>query len=135
MNETGGNILVVDDEVVNLTLLSSKLQREGYTVTKAQNGRQALAILRKQPFDLVLLDILMPEMDGFQVLEQMKSDEKLRHLPVIVISALDKMEDVIRGIEMGALDHLIKPFNPLLLDARIDAALAAKRFIPETTYF
>jgi CheY-like chemotaxis protein/GAF domain-containing protein len=117
----------VDDEVVNLTLLSSKLKREGYIVTKAQNGRQALENLRAQSFDLVLLDILMPEMDGFQVLEQMKSDEKLRHIPVIVISALEKMEDVVRGIEMGALDHLTKPLNPLLLTARINAALAAKR--------
>ncbi len=127
MANNRGNILAVDDEIVNLTLLASKLRRDGYQVTKAENGRQALEILREESFDLVLLDILMPEVDGYQVLEIMKNDEALRHIPVIVISALDKMEDVIRCIEIGALDHLTKPFNPLLLKARIDAALAAKR--------
>ena len=94
MTNNTGNILVVDDEVVNQTLLASRLKMDGYIVTTAQNGGQALEKLREQPFDVVLLDILMPEMDGYQVLEKMKSDETLRHIPVIVISSQDKMENI-----------------------------------------
>jgi sigma-B regulation protein RsbU (phosphoserine phosphatase) len=122
-----GTLLVVDDELVNQTLLASSLEQDGYTVTTADNGRQALEALAAQPFDVVLLDILMPEMDGYQVLERMKADDKLQHIPVIVISALDEMKSVIRCIEMGATDYLPKPFNPVLLRARINASLAAKR--------
>jgi class 3 adenylate cyclase len=130
--DTLGNILVVDDDIVYQTLLTSKLKRDGYTVTKAQNGRQALEILQSQSFDVVLLDIEMPEMDGYQVLEQMKNDEILRHIPVIVISGEEGMESVIRCIEKGALDFLPKePFNAQLLNARINAALAAKRLHEE----
>lgn len=126
--DTLGNILVVDDDIVYQTLLASKLKRDGYTVTKAQNGRQALKILQSQSFDVVLLDIQMPEMDGYQVLEQMKSDETLWHIPVIVISGEEGMESVIRCVERGALDFLPKePFNAQLLNARINAALAADR--------
>lgn len=122
-----GAILVVDDEPVNQTLLASSLRQEGYAVATAANGRQALETLQKQPFDVVLLDILMPEMDGYQVLEHMKRDEHMQHIPVIVISALDQMKSVIRCIEMGATDYLSKPFNSVLLRARINASLAAKR--------
>jgi serine phosphatase RsbU (regulator of sigma subunit) len=122
-----GNILVVDDELVNQTLLASSLRQSGYAVATAADGRQALEMLHAQPFDVVLLDILMPEMDGYQVLAHMKADETLRNLPVIVISALDDMKSTIRCIEMGATDYLPKPFNPVLLRARIDASLAAKR--------
>ncbi len=125
---TPGNILVVDDDVVYQTLLASKLKRDGYIVAKAKNGRQALEILASQPFDVVLLDIQMPEMDGYQVLERMKNNEKLRHIPVIVISGEEGMESVIRCIEHGALDFLPKePFNARLLEARMNAALSAKR--------
>ncbi len=106
---TLGNVLVVDDDVVYQTLLASKLKRDGYKVTKAQNGRQALEILQSQSFDVVLLDIQMPEMDGYQVLERMKSDQTLWHIPVIVISGVEGMESVIRSIEKGALDFLPKP--------------------------
>ncbi len=122
-----GAILVVDDELVNQMLLASSLRQAGYIVATASDGRQALELLHAQPFDVVLLDILMPEMDGYQVLEHMKADEALRYLPVIVISALDEMKSVIRCIEMGATDYLPKPFNPVLLRARINASLAAKR--------
>ena len=80
-----GNILVVDDEIVQQTVLATKLSMDGYTVTTAQGGRQALEFLRAQPFDLVLLDLLMPEIDGFQVLERMKADNALQYIPVIVI--------------------------------------------------
>lgn len=103
MNEHG-HILVVDDLRTNRLKLSLGLKQQGYTVAEAENGRQALEMLRAEPFDLVLLDILMPEMDGYQVLEEMKKDSGLRNVPVIVISAQDELESVVRGIELGAED-------------------------------
>lgn len=118
---------MVDDELVNQMLLASSLKQDGYEVATASDGQEALRLLRARPYDVVLLDILMPEMDGYQVLERMQADETLRVLPVIVISALDDMQSVVRCIEMGATDYLPKPFNPVLLRARIDASLAAKR--------
>ena len=123
----GGRILVVDDNEINRDMLSRRLVRQGYTPFTAQNGREALERLRAEPFDLVLLDILMPEMNGYQVLEEMKGDPALRHLPVIMISALDEVESVVRCIEIGAEDYLPKPFNPVLLRARIGASLEKKR--------
>jgi len=118
---------VVDDDSANRILLATNLQEEGYTVDVAEDGQQALEMLYAKPFDVVLLDLLMPKVDGFQVLEQMKRDSTLRHIPVIVISALDEMESVIRCIDMGAADHLPKPVDPVLLHARINASLATKR--------
>jgi class 3 adenylate cyclase len=123
----GGRILVVDDNEINRDVLSRRLVRQGYTVITAQNGREALDMLRAEPYDLVLLDILMPEMNGYQALEQLKADPVLRHLPVIMISALDEIESVARCIEIGAEDYLPKPFNPVVLRARIGASLEKKR--------
>jgi adenylate cyclase len=123
----GGRILVVDDNEINRDMISRRLVRQGYTPFTAQNGREALERLRAEPFDLVLLDILMPEMNGYQVLEQLKRDPDLRHLPVIMISALDEIESVVRCIEIGAEDYLPKPFNPVVLRARIGASLEKKR--------
>jgi adenylate cyclase len=123
----GGRILVVDDNEINRDMLSRRLVRQGYTPFAAQNGREALERLRAEPFDLVLLDILMPEMNGYQVLEEMKRDPALRHIPVIMISALDEIDSVVRCIEIGAEDYLAKPFNPVLLRARIGASLEKKR--------
>jgi DNA-binding response OmpR family regulator len=94
----------------------------------AEDGRQALEMLRAQPFDLVLLDIVMPELDGYQVLEQMKADSALRDIPVIVISAEQELDSVVKGIELGAEDYLPKTFDPILLKARINACLEKKRF-------
>ena len=127
MTENAGLVLVVDDDSLNRVLLTTNLQQQGYTVASARDGIQALELLHAQPFDVVLLDLLMPEMDGYQVLERMKRDPVLRHLPVIVISALDEMESVIRCIEMGATDYLAKPFDPVLLRARLNASLVSKR--------
>lgn len=127
MDSGCGTMLVVDDDFLNRTLLTTNLEEQGYTVETAEDGRQALDLLRAQPFDVVLLDILMPEMDGYQVLKEIKQDSALQHLPVIVISALDEMDSVIRCIEMGATDYLPKPFDPALLRARINASLAGKR--------
>ncbi len=127
MDADTGTILVVDDDMLTRILLSTGLQEQGYIVETAENGRQALSMLESRPYDVVLLDLLMPEMDGYQVLERMKDDPVLRHLPVIVVSALDEMESVIRCIEMGAADHLPKPFDPVLLRARVNASLTSKR--------
>src|SRR5689334_2408613 len=109
MVEQTGVILVVDDGSLSRVVLASQLELAGYTVVAAAHGRQALDLLHAQPFDVVLLDLLMPEIDGFQVLERMRADDALRHLPVIVIAALDEMGAVVRSIQMGATDHLTKP--------------------------
>jgi signal transduction histidine kinase len=120
-------ILVVDDNRRNRDMLSRRLRKQGYDVALAENGREALEAVRARPFAMVLLDIMMPEMDGYKVLQQLKSDETLSHIPVIMISALDELESVVRCIEMGAEDYLPKPFNPTLLKARIGACLEKKR--------
>lgn len=122
-----GFVLVVDDNEINRDLLYRHLQREGHSVAVAENGREALKLLNKENFDLVLLDILMPEMNGYQLLTHLKADEALRHIPVIMLSALDDMDSVVRCIELGADDYLPKPFNPVLLRARIDSCLEKKR--------
>lgn len=120
-------LLVVDDQPANRDVLSRRLRRQGHYVNTAQNGREGLEKLRAQPFDVVLLDVLMPEMDGYQMLQELKADTSLRHLPVIMISALSELDSVVRCIEMGAEDYLSKPFNPILLRARIGASLEKKR--------
>ena len=127
MAEEQGHILVVDDNRMNRIKLSRSLEQEGHTVHLAEGGQQALDMLAAQPFDVVLLDILMPGMDGFQLLEAIKLDPELRDIPVIVISALDEIESAVRCIEMGAEDYLPKPFNPVLLRARLNASLQKKR--------
>jgi CheY-like chemotaxis protein len=127
MVDISGRILVVDDYVLNRLQLKRSLEQQGHMVALAENGRQALENLDTSRFDLVLLDILMPEMDGYEVLARLKGNPAWRDLPVIVISALDEMESVIRCIGMGAEDYLPKPFDPLLLRARIGACLEKKR--------
>ncbi|HLI13907.1 MAG TPA: adenylate/guanylate cyclase domain-containing protein [Alphaproteobacteria bacterium] len=128
MAEAAPAILVVDDDENNRYTLSQRLRREGYAdITEATNGREALALLRARPFDLVLLDVMMPELDGYAVLSELKSDMALRDIPVVMISALDAIESVVRCIELGAEDYLPKPFNAVLLKARIGASLEKKR--------
>ena len=127
MTDTQGHILVVDDHRTSRLKLSLGLKQQGHTVGEAENGVQALDKLRTEAFYLVLLDIIMPEMDCYQVLEQMKADKTLRDVPVIVISALDDLESVVKGIELGAEDYLPKTFDPVLLRARIGACLEKKR--------
>ncbi|WP_017658530.1 adenylate/guanylate cyclase domain-containing protein [Baaleninema simplex] len=121
------SVLVVDDNEANRDLLRRRLKRQGYRVTVAEDGFRALELMREQPFDLVLLDIMMPRMNGYQVLEQVKADSDLRDIPVLVISALDDLDSVVKCIELGAEDYLPKPFNPILLKARIGACLEKKR--------
>jgi class 3 adenylate cyclase len=121
-------LLVVDDNEDNLYTLTRRLKREGYErIVTAANGREALERLQAEPFDLVLLDVMMPEMNGYEALAAIKKDERLRHIPVIMISAVDEVESVIRCIEQGAEDYLPKPFNPVLLRARLSACLEKKR--------
>ncbi|MGR4871661.1 adenylate/guanylate cyclase domain-containing protein [Variovorax sp. LARHSF232] len=120
-------LLVVDDSKVNRLLLTRGLEQHGHSVACAENGRIALEMLRADEFDLLLLDIEMPEMNGFQVLEQLTADPRLRDLPVVVTSSLEGMEDVVRCIELGAEDYLHKPVNAVLLKARVDASLEKKR--------
>jgi class 3 adenylate cyclase len=120
-------LLLVEDNKVNRLLLARTLHLLGHHVDTAENGVQALALMRHKPFDLVLLDIAMPEMDGFEVLTQMLADLKLRDLPVIVTSALEGLTNVVRCIELGAEDYLTKPVNPVLLKARLKASLEKKR--------
>jgi len=121
-------ILVVDDNEDNRYTLTRRLQREGYThLAEAVDGTAALARLAEREFDLVLLDIMMPGMSGHEVLETMKADARLRGVPVIVVSALDDMDSVVRAIALGAEDYLPKPFNATLLRARISACLEKKR--------
>ncbi|MCY0988226.1 response regulator [Nannocystis sp. ILAH1] len=122
-----GRILVVDDNESNRSMLARRLEREGHAVQLADNGKRALHMLRSQDFDLVLLDVMMPEMDGYQVLEQLHADDKFRGLPVIMISALDEIDTVVKSIELGAEDYLAKPFDPVILRARIGACLEKKR--------
>jgi signal transduction histidine kinase len=130
MTTQHGHILVVDDNRMNRIKLSTGLEQQGHSVTLAEHGKQALEMMRAPRyagFDVVLLDIMMPEMDGYQVLEQLKNDSALRDIPVIVISALDEIDSIVRCIEMGAEDYLTKPFDPVLLKARLSASLEKKK--------
>jgi adenylate cyclase len=125
------HILIVDDNAANRDLLSRRLQREAHRVTTAESGASALAMIAAGSFDLVLLDLMMPGMNGFEVLCRLKADAGTRHLPVIMISALDELDSTVRCIEAGAEDYLPKPFNPVLLRARIGACLERKRLLDE----
>ena len=120
-------ILVVEDNEMNRDLLTRHLERQGHIIRTAENGRQALEKMKEESFDLVLLDVLMPEMNGYQVLKRLKQEEGWRDIPVIMISALEEKDIVVRCIEMGADDYMGKPFNPVFLKARINSCLERKR--------
>jgi CheY-like chemotaxis protein len=122
-----GHLLVVDDNKVNRLLLARGLEEQGHHVEFAKDGREALDALRSNHYDLVLLDIMMPEIDGYQVLEELTTDQALSNIPVIMTSAMDEIDSVAKCIELGAEDYLFKPVNPILLKARINASLEKKR--------
>jgi adenylate cyclase len=126
-----GQMLIVDDNRVNRLLLTRALEQNGHHVSNAENGKVAMEMLRAKPYDVLLLDIDMPEMNGFEVLEAMLQDEELRYLPVIMTSASDELDRVVKCIEMGAEDYLVKPLNPVLLRARVNASLEKKRLRDE----
>lgn len=127
MPAVAGRVLVVDDERLNRMLLRRALEDEGHTVLEASNGRDALEMLAAEPVDVILLDIVMPVLDGYATLAAIKADIELDHLPVIIISGVDEIESVVRCIGMGATDYLTKPFEPAILRARLGSSLAAKR--------
>jgi class 3 adenylate cyclase len=133
LNRTTGNLLVVDDNKVNRILLSRSLEQDGHKIITAENGRQALDMLKRAPndYDLVLLDIEMPEMSGYEVLAACLEDNELRHLPIIMTSSLDEIDSVIKCVQLGAEDYLNKPINPVLLQARVNASLEKKRLRDE----
>lgn len=122
-----GAILIVDDQEGNRTLLSRRLRKQGHQVSLAADGRHALERLRARRFDLVLLDIVMPEMDGVEVLRQVKADPALQNIPVLMLSAVDELDAIVQCIELGAADYLPRPFPPAILQARIQSCLANKR--------
>jgi len=124
-------LLIVDDEPFNVDYLEQELEELNYDTISAGNGQEALAKIQAEAPDLVLLDIMMPVMDGFAVLARMKADPTLRNIPVIVISAMNDLQSVVKGIEQGAEDYLSKPFEPVLLHARISSSLEKKRLRDE----
>ncbi len=130
-----GHLLVVDSNKLNRDLLKRRLSRFGHSVETAESGRQALEMMRAQSFDLVLLDILMPEMNGYQVLEQIQADESLREIPIIVVSSLHEVNSVARAVALGAADYLPKPYNTVLLRARIGACLEKKRLHDQEIFY
>lgn len=133
MSDGGPALLVVDDNDDNRYTLTRRLKRQGYdNVATAEHGRQALELMAARRFDLVLLDVMMPEMDGLEVLETMKADPALRRIPVVMISALDELDSVARCVELGAEDYLTKPFNPTHLRDRVRACLDRQRPEPES---
>ncbi|MDH6114687.1 DNA-binding response OmpR family regulator [Kitasatospora sp. MAP12-15] len=127
MTPDTGRVLVVDDDRTNRMMLTYRLEINGIHATAAENGQQALRLMREETFHVVLLDILMPQMDGYTTLEIMKGDPALCPTPVIVISQLDEMDSVIRCLELGAEDYLPKPLNALLLMARVNGILLRSR--------
>jgi two-component system sensor histidine kinase/response regulator len=122
-----GTILVVDDDRLSRTMLSTNLKGQGHTVETAEDGPQALEMLRARPFDLVLLDILMPGMDGFQVCQQLKADKNTRDIPIILISALDETENIVKAFTVGGVDYVIKPFHFEEVLARVETHMALRK--------
>ena len=127
MSAAPASILVIDDDRINRMVLARELERQGHRVVAVEDGRRGLEALGGQPFDIVLLDVVMPDLDGYETLAQIQADQRLRHIPVIMVSALEDIESVVRCIEMGAADYVPKPFDPVLLRARISGCLTKKR--------
>ncbi len=122
-----GKILIVDDSAENRELLSRRLQALGHTCASVGDGESALEVLREEPFDLVLLDVIMPGIDGYEALRRMKADDALRTVRVIMLSGVEEIDSIVRCLELGAADYLTKPFNSVLLSARVGASLRDKR--------
>ena len=131
MRDAPGRLLIVDDNKVNRLLMTRSVEQLGHTAAVAENGRIAMEMLAQEPVDILLLDIEMPEMDGFEVLEALKADPKLRDLPVIVTSSVEGLDNIVRCIELGAEDYIPKPVNKVLLNARVSASLERKRLYDE----
>jgi CheY-like chemotaxis protein len=119
MRNQGINVLIVDDDEMNRETLARRLKHEGFNFSLAINGREALEMAKSQRYDLILLDIMMPEMDGYAVLSRLKSNQSMSDIPVIMISAIEEMDSVMKCMELGADDYLTKPFEPILLKSAI----------------
>jgi serine phosphatase RsbU (regulator of sigma subunit) len=127
MDPGASRLLVVDDVEANRDLLARRLRQLGHEVALADGGEAALAAVEREAFDLILLDVMMPGIDGYEVLKRLQADPARRHIPVIMVTAVDQIESVVRCIELGATDYLPKPFNPVLLKARVNATLEQKK--------
>lgn len=127
MKHVNNSLLVVDDNEMNRDMLCRRLEKQGYTVATAGDGRQALDLMAVEDFDLVLLDIMMPELDGYAVLERMKSDPRMMDTPVMMLTAMNESRNVIRCIELGATDYIVKPFDMVALRNRITRCLLNRR--------
>lgn len=123
MTDSNFQVLIVDDNEINRDMLVRRLRRKDFSLSMAVNGREALSMVQEKPYDLVLLDIMMPEVDGYAVLKHLKNDAKLQHIPVIMISAIEEMDSVMKCMEIGADDYLTKPFDPELLKAAVNRCL------------
>ncbi len=130
-----GRVLVVDDESVSRTLMTTSLQQEGHLVAEAEDGSVALNRLQNEPYDVVILDLTRPHIDGFTVLERMRASQRLRHTPVIVVSGTTELKDVIRCLSAGATDYLPRPVDSFLLVTRVAAALRTKRQRDREVYY
>lgn len=119
-------VLIVDDNEINRDMLARRLHRRDLQVFMATNGREALTMIQQQPYDLILLDIMMPEIDGYTVLGRLKNDSRLKNIPVIMISAIEEMDSVMKCMEIGADDYLTKPFDPEMLKAAVNRCLVTK---------
>ena len=126
MAETG-TLLVVDDDGVSRAVLATLLEKQGHTVVVAKDGAEALGLVRERAFDLIVLDLLMPGMDGFEVVQKLKGDPALRDVPVVMISSAEDMSGIVKSVKLGAEDYIFKPFDEVLLRARIDGCLERKR--------
>lgn len=133
MKTEPGRILIVEDDRMQRMLLTRTLTQQGHQVEAVENGWDALITLKNRPFDVVLCDITMPDMDGFQVLERIMADETLKHIPVVMVSGFGEMTGIVMCIEMGAADYLHKPTDPALLRARVDSCLQKKRWAEQET--
>lgn len=127
----GERILIVDDTLQNIQVLGTVLREQNYQINVAQNGIQALEMVEKVEPDLILLDVMMPEMDGFEACQRLKADEKTREIPIIFLTAKVETEDVVHGFEIGAIDYVTKPFNAIELLARVKTHLELRRLRQE----
>lgn len=135
MMTEGFSVLVVDDNEMNRDTLARRLRQQSCVTTLAASGREALAMVKSQDFDLILLDIMMPEIDGYQVLQTLKADQELREIPIIMISAVEEIDSVMKCMEMGAEDYLTKPFDPVLLKAAVTRCLKKSSSLPPLPLF
>ena len=132
MNSQNFQVLIVDDNEINRDMLARRLHRRDFQITMAVNGREALELVRQSPYDLILLDIMMPEVDGYTVLKFLKEDPRLKNIAVIMISAIEEMDSVMKCMEIGADDYLTKPFDPDMLKSAINRCLADKNYSPNS---